>query len=169
MGYVCTRTAAAAFALLCLVATLLPTCVGQLGVNSLETQALLAIAAAFTPTRINSGTIVDTWDPQYDPCNPPANKWLGSAAPGACNQFGPSPIHSGVICNCSSVVANVRYNPCPTGSPRAHVYGLDLSWRSQYIALGFSRLGGWLSPMIANLTQLKMIALANNRYAVAAI
>lgn len=73
-------------------------------------------------------------------------------------------ITPGVICNCSSVVVNVKYNPCPTGPPGNHVYGLDLSWRSQYVALGFSRLGGWLSPMVGNLTQLKMLSLANNRY-----
>lgn len=61
------------------------------------------------------------------------------------------------------MIANVKYNPCPSGPSGVHVYGLDLSWRAQYVALGFSKLGGWLSPLVGNLTQLKMLSLANNR------
>lgn len=70
------RHIAAVYLLLCLATALIPTCQGQL--NAVETQALLGIAAAFTPTRINAGTIVDTWDATFDPCTPPPNKWLGA-------------------------------------------------------------------------------------------
>lgn len=70
------------YILLCLAVPLVPTCSGQLPVA--ETEALLGLAAAFTPTRINAGTIVDTWDPTTDPCNPPPNKWLGADARTQC-------------------------------------------------------------------------------------
>lgn len=64
---------------LCLVVSLLlvSTVHGQLGLQSLETQSLLSIKDALRPSRINTGSILDTWDPNVDPCQPLPDTWLG--------------------------------------------------------------------------------------------
>ncbi len=73
-----TRQPAIVLCLVTLIVSLLVSTVqGQLGLSSLETQSLLSIKDALKPARINSGTILDTWDPNVDPCQPLPGTWIG--------------------------------------------------------------------------------------------